>query len=95
MDKKSKIYLAGHRGLVGSALLRRLEAGGYKNIVTKTHEDLDLIHQEQVQDFFKKEKPEMVFLAAAKVGGIYANSMYKAEFIYENTMIAANVIHTA
>ncbi|MCL1818061.1 MAG: GDP-L-fucose synthase [Spirochaetaceae bacterium] len=95
MNNASKIYLAGHRGLAGSALLRRLEAGGYANIITRTHEELDLTRQEQVEAFFEKERPEAVFLAAAKVGGIYANSAYKAQFIYQNMMIAANVIHAA
>jgi GDP-L-fucose synthase len=95
MDKDSKIYLAGHRGLVGSALLRRLAAGGYANIVTRTHGELDLTRQEQVEAFFEKERPSVVFLAAAKVGGIYANNSYKAGFIYQNMMMAANVIHAS
>jgi GDP-L-fucose synthase len=95
MDRDSKIYLAGHRGLVGSALLRRLAAGGYANIITRTHADLDLTRQEEVEAFFEREKPEVVFLAAAKVGGIHANSTCKAGFIYQNMMIAANVIHAS
>jgi GDP-L-fucose synthase len=95
LDKKSKIYLAGHSGLVGSALIRRLTAGGYTGIITKTHGELDLVRQEQVEAFFERERPDCVFLAAARVGGIYANSIRKAEFIYQNLMIAANVIHVA
>jgi GDP-L-fucose synthase len=95
MDKSSKIYLAGHNGLVGSAILRRLQAGGYTNIITKTSRELDLTRQTEVELFFEKEQPEYVFLAAAKVGGILANSTYKAEFIYQNLMIASNVIHAA
>lgn len=95
MDKNSKIYIAGHRGLVGSALLRKIKESGYKNIITGTSRELDLRRQIEVENFFKKEKPEYVFLAAAKVGGILANSTYKAEFIYDNIMIAANVINSA
>jgi GDP-L-fucose synthase len=95
MNRNSKIYLAGHRGLVGSALLRRLQAGGYGSVITRSHRELDLARQEQVEAFFEKERPDVVFLAAAKVGGIYANSTYKAEFIYQNMMIAANVIHAS
>lgn len=93
MDKNSKIYLAGHRGLVGSAILRRLEKEGYTNIITKTHAELDLCNQSEVEKFFEQEKPEYVFLAAAKVGGIRANSTYPAEFIYKNIMIGTNVVH--
>jgi GDP-L-fucose synthase len=93
MDKNSKIYVAGHRGLVGSALMRQLISQGYKNIVTRTHAELDLTNQTAVAEFFKKEKPEHVFLAAAKVGGIHANNTYPAEFIYENLAIQTNVIH--
>ena len=95
MNKKAKIYLAGHRGLVGSALLRRLEADGCTNIIVRTHAELDLTRQEQVEAFFESERPEIVFLAAAKVGGIAANNSYKAQFIYDNIMIATNVIHAA
>ncbi|MDR1315474.1 MAG: GDP-L-fucose synthase [Spirochaetales bacterium] len=95
MNRNSKIYLAGHRGLVGSAFLRRLEAGGYAGIITRTHRELDLTRQEQVEAFFERERPEVVFLAAAKVGGIYANNTRKAEFIYQNMMMAANVIHAS
>ena len=95
MRSDSKIYLAGHNGLVGSAILRRLQAGGYTNIITRTSKELDLTRQAEVEAFFEKEQPEYVFLAAAKVGGILANSTYKAEFIYRNLMIASNVIHAA
>lgn len=95
MDRESKIYLAGHRGLVGSALKRKLESEGYTNLIFRTHRELDLTNQQDVKEFFEKEKPEYVFLAAAKVGGILANSMYPAEFIYENLMIESNVIHAS
>lgn len=93
MNKDSKIYIAGHRGLVGSAILKNLQDKGFKNIVTRTHKELDLINQIEVEAFFKQEKPEYVFLAAAKVGGIVANNTYRADFIYENMMIQNNVIH--
>ena len=93
MDKHSKIYVAGHRGLVGSALMRQLNAHGYNKIVTRTHGELDLTSQQAVKDFFQTEKPEYVFLAAAKVGGIHANNTYPAEFLYENLAIQTNVIH--
>jgi GDP-L-fucose synthase len=92
MDKAAKIYVAGHRGLVGSALVKRLREGGYANLVLRTSKELDLRRQSDVEAFFERERPEYVFLAAAKVGGILANSTYKAEFIYDNIMIAANVI---
>ncbi len=95
MDKRSKIYLAGHRGLVGSALKRKLESKGYDNLISRTHRELDLTNQQAVNEFFEKEKPEYVFLAAAKVGGILANNTYPAEFIYENLMIEANIIHAS
>ncbi|MCL2295450.1 MAG: GDP-L-fucose synthase [Spirochaetes bacterium] len=95
MDKNSKIYVAGHDGLVGSALVRRLVKAGCSNIITRTFRELDLTQQAQVEEFFEKEKPEYVFLAAAKVGGIHANNTYKAEFIYQNIMIAANVINAS
>ena len=95
MEKEAKIYVAGHRGLVGSALVRELEKQGYTNIITRTHAELDLISQEAVAEFFAKEKPEYVFLAAAKVGGIGANSTYPADFVYENMMIQTNIIHSA
>jgi len=91
----SKIYIAGHRGMVGSAIMRRLESRGYSNLICRPHAQLDLTRQVNVEDFFEKEQPEYVFLCAAKVGGILANSTYKAQFIYENTMIAANVIHAS
>ena len=93
MVKSSKIYLAGHRGLVGSAILENLQEKGYNNIVTRTHKELDLTDQIAVEAFFKQEKPDYVFLAAAKVGGIIANNVYRADFIYENLMIQNNVIH--
>ncbi|MFT8342184.1 MAG: GDP-L-fucose synthase [Clostridium beijerinckii] len=95
MNKDSKIYVAGHRGLVGSAIKRGLEAKGYTNIIGKTHSELDLTNSEQVEEFFRIEKPEYVFLAAAKVGGILANSTYPAEFIFENLQIQNNVIGMA
>ena len=95
MDKNSKIYVAGHRGLVGSALLRKLAEQGYKNILTRTHAELDLTNQKAVSDFFQTEKPDYVFLAAAKVGGIVANNSYPAEFIQQNLAIQTNVIHKA
>ena len=87
--------MAGHRGMVGSAIVRNLLANGYRNIITKNHDELDLTNQKQVVSFFEKEKPDQVYLAAAKVGGIYANNTYPAEFIYQNLMIEANVIHQA
>ncbi len=92
MDKNSKIYVAGHRGLVGSAIVRNLESKGYKNIIYRTSKELDLTNQQDVNKFFDDEKPEYVFLAAAKVGGIHANNTYPADFIYENLMIQSNVI---
>jgi GDP-L-fucose synthase len=93
MEKSSKIYVAGHRGMVGSAIVRRLKAEGYSNIITRGSSELDLRDQEAVQNFFKEERPEYVFLAAAKVGGIMANNTYRADFLYENLMIQNNVIH--
>ena len=93
MNKEAKIFVAGHRGLVGSAICKSLQVKGYLNIITKTHAELDLTNQFQTADFFAKEKPEYVFLAAAKVGGIAANNTYRADFIYENLMIQNNVIH--
>ena len=93
MDKNSKIYIGGHRGLVGSAILENLHSKGYRNIVVRTHKELELTNQIAVSDFFAQEKPEYVFLAAAKVGGIVANNVYRADFIYENMMIQNNVIH--
>ena len=95
MNKDSKIYVAGHRGLVGSAIVRNLEAKGYTNIIYRTHEELDLTNQADVQAFFKEEQPEYVILAAAKVGGIHANNTYPADFIYDNLMIQNNVIKAA
>jgi GDP-L-fucose synthase len=95
MNKNSRIYVAGHRGLVGGAIMRRLAAGGYTNIITRTHAELDLTRQSEVDAFFEKEKPEYVFLSAAKVGGIGANSAYPAEFIYQNMMIGFNIVNAA
>ena len=95
MNKDVKIYLAGHTGLVGGAVYRALQDKGYTNIVTRTRAELDLTRQQETEDFFTAERPEYVILAAAKVGGILANSTYTAEFIYQNSMIAANVIHAA
>jgi GDP-L-fucose synthase len=95
MKLDSKIYLAGHNGLVGSAIMRNLQERGYTNIITKTSNDLDLRRQKEVEDFFEKEKPDYVFLAAAKVGGIHANNTYPAEFLYDNLMIESNIIHSA
>ncbi|HEX9079041.1 MAG TPA: GDP-L-fucose synthase [Desulfuromonadaceae bacterium] len=95
MDTNAKIYVAGHRGMVGSAIVRRLQAEGYDNLLMRTSGQLDLRDQAAVAEFFRTEKPEYVFLAAAKVGGIMANSTYPAEFIYDNLLIQANVIHNA
>jgi len=95
LDKKARIYVAGHRGMVGSAIVRQLAARGYVNIVTRTHAELDLTRQDAVSDFFQSEKPDYVFFAAAKVGGIHANNTYRAEFIYQNLMMEANIIHAA
>jgi GDP-L-fucose synthase len=95
MDKDAKIYVAGHRGLVGSALIRSLTSKGHSNLVTRIHTELDLTNQAAVQDFFAKEKPDYVLLAAAKVGGIHANNTYPAQFIHENIAIQTNVIHEA
>jgi GDP-L-fucose synthase len=93
MKKNSKIYVAGHRGLVGSAIVKNLQSKGYTNLLLKTHKELDLLDQVAVAEFFKKEKPEYVILAAAKVGGIVANNTYRADFIYENLQIQNNIIH--
>ncbi len=93
MNKEAKIYIAGHRGLVGSAILKNLKQKGYQNIITRTHKELDLMNQQATADFFEQEKPEYVFLAAAKVGGIVANNTYRADFIYQNLVIQNNVIH--
>ena len=95
MDKDARIFVAGHKGMVGSAIVRELERQGYTNIITRTHKELDLTRQDQVETFFDKEKPEYVFLAAAKVGGIMGNVTAKADFMYENMMIEMNVIHAA
>lgn len=95
MKKGSKIYVAGHRGLVGTAIVKKLQKDGYTNLVFRTHKELDLTRQNEVENFFEQEKPEYVFLAAAKVGGIGANSTYTADFIYENITIASNVIHSS
>lgn len=95
MNKNSKIYIAGHKGLVGSAIVKNLELKGYTNLVYRTHKELDLTNQKAVEEFFEMEKPEYVILAAAKVGGIVANNTYRADFIYENLAIQNNVIHNA
>jgi GDP-L-fucose synthase len=95
MTEKSKIYVAGHRGLVGSAILRGLRAQGFANIVTRTSQELDLRRQQDVEAFFERERPEFVFDAAAKVGGIYANNTYRADFLYDNLQIQNNLLHTA
>ena len=95
MDKNAKIYVAGHRGMVGSAIVRKLEKEGYHHLISKTSSELDLRNQQAVIDFFNKEKPEYVFLAAAKVGGIVANNTYRADFIYENLLIESHIIHSS
>lgn len=95
LDKNASIFVAGHRGMVGSAIVRKLQHQGFKNIITRTSKELDLKNAQAVADFFANEKPEYVFLAAAKVGGIVANNTYRADFIYENIMIQSNVIHNA
>jgi len=95
MDKTARIYIAGHRGMVGSAIYRKLEDEGYKDFITRTSADLDLRNQLQVAEFFELEKPEYVFLAAAKVGGIMANNIYRAEFLYDNLQIQNNIIHNS
>lgn len=95
MNTDSRIYVAGHRGLVGSALMKRLGKNGYKNLITRTHQELDLMDQHAVREFFQQEEPEYIFLAAAKVGGIMANSVYPAEFIHNNIIIQDNVINEA
>lgn len=93
MNKQAKVYVAGHRGMVGSAIMRKLESMGYTSVVTRTSKELDLRNQQAVADFFAAEKPDFVFLAAAKVGGIVANNTYRAEFIYDNLMMESNIIH--
>ena len=95
MEKDAKIYVAGHRGMVGSAIVRSLEKQGYHNIVVRTHKELNLCRQEDVEQFFAQEKPDYVFLAAAKVGGIVANAEALADFMYENMILEMNVIHSA
>ena len=95
MNKTSRIYVAGHRGLVGSAIFRKLQSEGYSDLIVRSHKELDLMRQTEVETFFKAEKPEYVFLAAAKVGGILANNTFPAEFIYQNLLIESNVIHDA
>ena len=95
MEKQAKIYVAGHRGMVGSAIVRRLQSAGYTNVLTRTHAELDLSRQLPVEKFLQQEQPEYVFLAAAKVGGIHANNTYRGEFIYQNLMIEANIVHSA
>ena len=95
MELNSKIYVAGHRGMVGSAIVRELQRQGYTNIITRTHKELDLINQQAVNDFFAAERPEYVFLAAAKVGGIIANQSALADFMYDNMMLEMNVINAA
>lgn len=95
MKKEAKIYIAGHRGMVGSAIVRSLQNKGYQNIITRTSAELDLRNQAAVADFFADERPDYVFLAAAKVGGIWANNVYRAEFLYDNLLIEANIIHSS
>lgn len=95
MDYEAKIYIAGHKGMVGSSLERKLRKDGYNNIIVRMSSELDLRNQQKVNNFFKKEKPDYVFLAAAKVGGIYANNIYRAEFIYDNLIMEANIIHAS
>ncbi len=95
MDKQSKIFVAGHRGMVGSALVRRLQAGGYANVLTASRAELDLLDQRAVQEYLAREKPDYVFIAAAKVGGIQANNLHRADFIYQNLVIEANLVHGA
>ena len=95
MDKNAKIYVAGHRGMVGSAIVRRLQSGGYTNLLTRTRQQLDLLDQQSVREFLKVEKPDYIFLAAAKVGGIHANNTYRTDFIYQNLQIQNNIIFGA
>src|SRR5476651_2616404 len=95
MDKNGKVYLAGHRGMVGSAIYRKLKKESFNNFITRTSSELDLRNQQQVTDFFEQEKPDYVFLAAARVGGIVANNTFRAEFLYDNLQIQNNVIHSA
>ena len=95
MDQNAKIFVAGHRGMVGSAIVRRLQRAGYQNVITRARQDLDLLNQQAVHDFLSAEKPDYLFIAAAKVGGIQANNVHRADFIYQNLMIEANLIHGA
>jgi len=95
MQKNAKIYVAGHRGMVGSALVRRLHSGGFDNVIVRTHAELDLLDQRAVLEFLEREKPDYIFIAAAKVGGIQANNLYRADFLYQNLVIEANLIHGA
>jgi GDP-L-fucose synthase len=95
LHKTSKIYIAGHRGMVGSSIVRRLHKAGYSNLLTSKHEELDLTNQQSVEKFLKLEKPDYIFLAAAKVGGIHANNTFRAEFLYQNLMMEANILHAA
>jgi GDP-L-fucose synthase len=95
ITRDSKIYVAGHRGMVGSAIARRLEQGGYRNVVTRSHDELDLLDQAAVREFVRAERPEYIFIAAAKVGGIHANNVYRADFIYQNLTIETNLIQAA
>src|ERR1700710_2527293 len=95
MEKNSRIYIAGHRGMVGSAIMRHLQTQGHESFIVRTSQELDLRNQQAVHSFFEKEKPDYVFLAAAKVGGILANNTYRADFIYENLMMETNIIHAA
>ena len=95
MDKNAKVFVAGHRGMVGSAIVRRLQAAGYTRVITRSHSELDLLDQRAVHDWLQANKPDYLFIAAAKVGGIQANNVYRAEFLYQNLMIEANLIHGA
>lgn len=95
MEKNARIYVAGHRGMVGSAIVRKLQSNGFENLILRTSSELDLRNQAAVQNFFEQEKPEYVFLSAAKVGGIHANNVYRAEFLYDNLMIESNIIHAS
>jgi len=95
MDRNAKIFVAGHRGMVGSAIVRRLQSAGYARVLTRTHADLDLLNQQAVHTFLQEEHPDYIYIAAAKVGGIHANNVYRADFIYQNLMIEANLIHGA
>src|SRR5690349_15216662 len=95
MEKNSKIFVAGHRGMVGSAIVRKLKAEGFEQVITRNSAELDLRNQQAVNDFFETEKPAYVFLAAAKVGGLHANNVYRSQFLYEDLMIESNIIHAA